>query len=63
MLITLLKRAFLGWAAQPVLTHDNENALWRLPSRELADLPIGPEPENEGSAFEAPLCCGCRTGA
>lgn len=57
MIITSLKRVLFNWAARPVLTHDNENALWRLSSRDLADLPIGPEPDNEGGAFEAPRAC------
>lgn len=57
MIITSLKRALFDWAARPVLTHDNENALWRLSRQELADLPIGPEPADEGGAFEAPKAC------
>ena len=56
MIITTLKRALLDWAARPVPAHHNENALWRLSSHDLADLPFGPEPEDEGSAFEAPKC-------
>lgn len=53
MIITSLYRAIIQWAARPALAHDNENALWRLSAHDLADLPIGPEPDNEGAAFDA----------
>lgn len=53
MTITGIYRAIIRWASQPVLTHDNENQLWRMSAAELADLPIGHEPLDEPSAFEA----------
>lgn len=53
MTILNLYRAIIDWAARPVLAHDNENALWRMSAHDLADLPIGPEPDDEGAAFEA----------
>jgi len=59
MTITGIYRAIVDWAVRPVLTHDNENALWRMSAAELADLPIGHEPEGETSAFEAPIRDRC----
>ncbi len=53
MTLSNLYRAFIDWAERPSITPANENALWRLSPHELADLPIGPEPEDEGSAFAA----------
>ncbi len=53
MKLETLYRALIDWAARPVVAPANENALWRLSPHELADLPIGPEPEDEGPAFEA----------
>lgn len=53
MTITGIYRAIIRWASQPVLTHDNENQLWRMSAAELADLPISHEPIDEPSAFEA----------
>jgi len=53
MFLASLYRAITDWAARPVLTHDNENALWRMSAHDIADLPIGPEPEDEGAAFDA----------
>ncbi|MCX5512067.1 hypothetical protein C3941_08365 [Kaistia algarum] len=53
MTITGLYRAFIEWASRPMLTHDNENELWSLSARDLADLPIGHEPIDEPSAFES----------
>ena len=58
MILSRFYRAVVQWAARPVLTHASENALWRLTPQELADLPIGPEPEGEGGAFEAERSCG-----
>lgn len=52
MTIIGIYRAILDWASRPVMTHDNENELWRMSAAELADLPIGHEPEGEPSAFE-----------
>jgi len=52
MTIIGIYRAIVEWAARPVLTHDNENELWRMSAHELADLPFGPEPTDEPSAFE-----------
>lgn len=56
MKLSHLYRALLDWAARPALSHDNENdnALWRMSARDLADLPIGPEPDDEPAAFERP---------
>ncbi len=54
MTIESLFRAIIDWAARPVIAPANENALWRLSPHDLADLPIGPEPDDEGAAFEAP---------
>ncbi|SHE59314.1 hypothetical protein SAMN02745157_0519 [Kaistia soli DSM 19436] len=53
MILSSLYRTITDWASRPVLTHDNENALWRMSAHDLSDLPIGPEPEDEGAAFEA----------
>ena len=53
MTIIGLYRALIAWAARPVLTHDNENELWRMSAHDLADLPIGHEPIDTKSAFEA----------
>jgi hypothetical protein len=49
MTIKGLVRAIIDWAAEPVPVADNENdfpesILWTRSLRELADLPIGPEP-------------------
>ncbi|BCP52882.1 hypothetical protein K32_14990 [Kaistia sp. 32K] len=49
MTIYRLLRAIVDWAAEPIPVADNENefpesTLWTRSLRELADLPIGPEP-------------------
>lgn len=49
MTIRGLYRAVLEWAVEPMTIADDEteileNTLWQFSSRELADLPIGPEP-------------------
>ncbi|WEK48553.1 MAG: hypothetical protein P0Y66_11990 [Candidatus Kaistia colombiensis] len=56
MTIRELYRAMLEWAVEPMVITDNENAslentLWQRSSRELADLPIGPEPVHAPPAF------------
>lgn len=52
MTVNGIYRAFIDWVNRPVLAHDNENALWRMSARDLADLPIGHEPADAASAFE-----------
>lgn len=48
MTIRGLYRAVVEWAIEPMAIADEteplENTLWHFSSRELADLPIGPEP-------------------
>jgi hypothetical protein len=52
MTIYGLYRAVLHWAVEPVAVAHNENALWGLSVRELADLPIGPEAVDAQPAFD-----------
>jgi hypothetical protein len=59
MTIKGLVRAIIDWAAEPVPVADNENdfpesILWTRSLRELADLPIGPEP-TEAQPDEEPV--------
>ena len=49
MTIHGLVRAIIDWVTEPVPVADNENdssesTLWTRSLRELADLPLGPEP-------------------
>ena len=53
MTINGLYRAIIAFATRPVLTHANENELWRMSAHDLADLPIGHEPIDAPSAFES----------
>ncbi|MCX5493129.1 hypothetical protein OSH11_00265 [Kaistia dalseonensis] len=48
-------RAIVDWAERPTTDYanENQNALWRMSAHELADLPIGPEPDDAPAAFEA----------
>lgn len=52
MTISGIYRAIIDWAARPVPDHHNQNELWSMSPQELADLPFGPEPDDEPSAFE-----------
>jgi hypothetical protein len=52
MTIYGLYRALIDWAVEPVSVAHNENAVWELSVRELADLPIGPEAVDAQPAFD-----------
>ena len=54
MTIHSLYRAIIDWAARPVAVAMTTRTRCGASARhDLADLPIGPEPEDEGAAFEA----------
>lgn len=64
MTIQGLIRAILDWAAQPVPVAANENdlpesTLWTRSLRELADLPLGPEPTGMDPDEQPERQCRC----
>jgi hypothetical protein len=64
MTIHGLLRAVIDWATEPVPVAANENdspesILWTRSLRELADLPIGPEPTGAPPDEEPERRCRC----
>lgn len=64
MTIQGLLKAILDWTVEPIPVADNENdspesTLWTRSLRELADLPIGPEPSGVEPDEEPERTCRC----